>query len=425
MKTNVARRVAVHRGTVTPLRPSLVAKPKTGFLRFSDVDSAVAAMRPSEPMYCLFPNELATNANLFLKNFCGSTYYAVKVNPDPYVLTRLYAAGIRCFDVASLSEVKLVRGLFPDASLAFMHPVKTRKAIRESYFTYGVRVFVLDSLHELDKILEETDGARDLTLFIRLAMPEGSAYHSMSGKFGAPLELAVRLMREIGHKAAKTGMTFHVGSQTLDPASFANAIRMAGEVRNLSGVCPDVLDVGGGFPVRGLGMETPPLTDFFDVIREEIAALRLPPSSEVWCEPGAALAQTSSTLIIQVLLRKGDLLYINDGGYGNLSDLCWNKRRNDMRLVRLRGQEQGASVELKPFMMYGATCDTPDYLPGPFMLPDDVAEGDWIAVSSLGAYSQTFRTNYNGFFDIINVEIQEPSSGKLVVLRPKNTGKIR
>jgi len=413
MKTNVARRVPAQRGHVMTLRPAVAAKDKSGLLRFSNVDAAVAVMRPSEPMYCLFPHELAKNAALFLTHFPGTTHYAVKVNPDPYVLTRLWAAGIHHFDVASLDEVKLVHGMFPDAVMAFMHPVKTRKAICESYFSHGVRTFVLDSHEELAKIMEETKGARDLTLIVRLAMPEGSAYHPMSGKFGASMELAVELMRAVKKKAAKTGVTFHVGSQTLDPGSFANAIRKAGELTKLSGVIPDILDGGGGFPVTGLGMQIPSLTDFFDVIREEIAALQLP-GLEVWSEPGAALAQTSATLVIQVLLRKGDLLYINDGGYGNLSDLCWNKRRNDMRLVR---QEGKGSSELKPFKMYGATCDTPDFLPGPFMLPDDVKEGDFIAVSSLGAYAQTFRTNYNSFFSIINVEIRKPDTAKLLQLR--------
>jgi ornithine decarboxylase len=423
MKTNIVRRSPGTRNNVTQIRPNLAVKSRGGLQRFPHVDAAVVAVRPSEPMHCLFPDALAHNAAMFLNHFPGKTFYAVKVNPDPYVLTRLYAAGITCFDVASLGEVKLVRGLFPEANLAFMNPVKTRKAIREAYFDYGVRAFVLDSLCELTKIMDETKNADDLTLFVRLAMPEGSAYHSMSGKFGVPLDEAVDLMRAVAKKARKTGITFHVGSQTLDPASYAYAIRMAGDLTRLTGICPDVLDVGGGFPVPGLGMAIPPLMSFFDVIREEIAKLDLPPSTEIWCEPGAGLAQTSSTLVIQVLLRRGDILHINDGGYGDLSDLCWNKRRNDMRLVRLDQENPVRDVALKPFTMYGVTCDTPDFLPGPFMLPEDVKEGDWIAVSSLGAYAQTLRTNYNSFFENIDVEIRKPYPANLLRLRPKASRK--
>jgi ornithine decarboxylase len=416
MNTNTVRRLSASRNSFVSARAGYAtAKSQKTLAQFSGVDEAIAVMRPADPMHCLHPHALADSAAQFLRGFPGHAFYAVKVNPDPYVLKRLIDAGIRHFDVASLGEVKLVRGMFPNASLAFMHPVKGREAIRESYFDHGVRVFVLDSFDELRKILEETRNARDLTLFVRLTMPEGSAFHSMSGKFGASHELAVALIREVDKIAFKTGMTFHVGSQTLDPASYVNAIRMADAVVRESGVALDILDVGGGFPVPGLGMPVLPLAAFFDAIREEINKIQLPSDCQIWCEPGAGLAQTSSTLVIKVLLRKDDMLYVNDGGYGNLSDLCWNKRQNDMRMVRLDEKKKGrVSKNMKPFQLFGATCDTPDFLPGPFMLPENVAEGDWLAVSSLGAYAQTLRTNYNGFFSNAEVEIREPSMGKLV-----------
>lgn len=393
-------------GLVIKKPPAILMSGEPELQQFSDVDAAVASLRPAIPMHCLRPQELDRNAAMFLEKFPGHAYYAVKVNPDPYVLRRLYAAGITRFDVASLSEISLTRGLFPHAHLAFMHPVKSRETIRAAYFDYNVRAFVIDSFDELCKIREETDNARDLCLIVRLAMPKGSAYHPLTGKFGAEHDLAVALLRNVASLTSQVGISFHVGSQTMDPVSYVHGIRKAGEALRESGVKPCVFDVGGGFPIVGLNMAIPPLDDYFDAIRHEIAALDLPPSCEIWSEPGAALSGTSSTLVVRVELRKGDVLYLNDGAYGNLSDLCWNKRCNEVRLIRAaRNRDLAPCDTLGSFRFYGPTCDSVDSMPGPFGLPENIAEGDWIAVSSLGAYGQTFRSGYNGFDKNLRVEI--------------------
>lgn len=378
---------------------------ESGLPRFLSVDAAVKALRPVEPMHCLHPSVLVKNAALFLNHFPGTPYYAVKANPDPYVLRRLYASGVRCFDVASLGEVRAVRELFPNADLAFMHPVKSREAIREAYFEHGVRAFVLDSFYEMYKILEETKAAADLNIIVRLAMPNGSAVHPLSGKFGAAPDLAVDLLREIEKISYKVGLSFHVGSQTLDPVSYKEALVLADQVIKRSGVSLDILDVGGGFPIKGLNMEAPPLVDFFEVIREGLVDMNLPKTCQVWCEPGAGLSGSSSTLVVRVELRKDDALYINDGNFGNLFDLCWEKRRNEVRLVRPEQKKSKKEVSLVPYKFYGPTCESMDFMPGPFMLPADVEEGDWIAISGLGAYSRSFRTRYNGFYSDLNVEV--------------------
>jgi ornithine decarboxylase len=424
MGNTIMRRVPVHRNGLTDKKPALAAAGGLRPKQFASVNEAIAILRPAEPMYCYAPAEIEKNAALFLNHFQGSAHYAVKANSDPYILSLLYAAGIHHFDVASLGEVKLVREMFPEASLAFMHPVKAREAIVAAYRDYGVRSFVLDSKDELTKIRRETKGARDLTLIVRLAMPKGSAATPLDGKFGADPELAVSLLRDIAKEGkSKIGISFHVGSQTTDPSSYADAIRLTGRILMESGVKLDVLDVGGGFPIAGLNMETPPLGVFFDVIRAEIATLGLPSSCQIWSEPGAALVGTSGEIVVRVELRKGDLLYLNDGNFGGLRDLCYEKRRNEVRRVRLHGSRVGEEVPaekvpLKAFRFYGPTCESMDYMRGPFMLPENIAEGDWIVVRSLGSYGQTFRAHYNGFYSDLKVEITEGFSGKLLQLRP-------
>ncbi|MGE3624480.1 MAG: type III PLP-dependent enzyme, partial [Bdellovibrionales bacterium] len=384
-----------------------------GLLRFASPEDMVKSLRPAQPVHCMHPEALTERAALFLEHFPGAALYAIKANPDPYVLQRLYAAGIRHFDVASLGEVKLVRGMFPNAHLAFMNPVKSREAIRAAYFEYGVRDFVIDTFEELHKILEETKVAADLGIVVRLGMPKGSAACELSGKFGCTPDVAVSLLRDADKVAHRTGISFHVGSQTLDPASYASAIRKAGEVIKEAGVRIDIFDIGGGFPIPHLGMDILPLTDYFDVIRQEIARLKLPKSCQIWSEPGRALSGTCTTLVVRVELRKGDVLYINDGSYGNMFEVCSMGWKNNVSLIRpaRKGGRKMPAKALMPFRFYGPTCDSVDHMAGPFMLPEDICEGDWIAIRGMGSYMAASQSRFNGFYSDFQVEISgEPGA---------------
>ncbi len=389
---------------------------------FSCIDSAIKSIRPQLPLYCLHPAALANSASAFLAGFPGMTLYAVKSNPDPYVLTKLHSSGIRGFDVASLSEIQLIHRMFPSAFMAFMNPVKSREAIRSAYFDFAIRAFALDCFEELEKIKQETNYASDLTLLVRLEMPKGSALHPLSSKFGAALDVAPALLSATQENSQKVGLAFHVGSQTQDPASYAKAIQLCGKVIAESGVRLDILDVGGGFPIRGLGENIPPLEDFFSVIKREIQCLNLQDTSQVWGEPGLALSGESTILVLRVDLRKGDALYLNDGGYGALFDLCWFKRKNNVSLIRAKAP-QAFEVRVKPFQFFGPTCDSVDHIEGPFMLPEDTREGDWIALHDMGSYAFAMQTGFNGFYSNQKVAIGEAGSGKEPQPRQKDTSR--
>ena len=56
------------------------------------------------------------------------------------------------------------------------------------------------------------------------------------------------------------------------------------------------------------------------------------------------------------------------------------------------------SKKLTAFNFYGPTCDSLDYMKGPFLLPNNIKEGDYIELGQLGAYGTTFRTKFNGFY---------------------------
>ena len=319
----------------------------------------------------------------------------MKCNPEPAVLRALWRGGLRRFDCASIGEVRLVRSIFAEASIHFMHPVKPRAAIREAWGGHGVRDFVLDSAEELAKVLAETGGEAGAArgLVIRLALPKGGAMYDLSGKFGAAPEEAAALLRAARPHAAKLGVSFHVGSQCLDPGAYARAVSLAARVIRESGVAVDLLDVGGGFPVAYPDIVPPPLAAFTTAIARAVAAEGLS-GLELWAEPGRALVAGGTSVVVQVLHRRGDTLFVNDGVYGALSDAGAPGFRFPARLIQPGGE---AVTDLLPFAFFGPTCDSADHMKGPFLLPADVAEGDWIELGQLGAYGGALRTAFNGF----------------------------
>ena len=375
------------RVAVTPLR-----RTASQFGDAPTVDQLVAAERPTDPMHCLRPAAIAGAARDFLAGFPGDVLYAVKCNPEPAVLRALWEGGVRHFDCASAPEVSLVRRMFPDSAIHFMHPVKSRPAIREAYAIHGVRDFVFDSDSELEKILDETQGAADLGLFVRLALPTFGSFvrYDLSGKFGAAPRTAAQLLRAARAKGARAGLSFHVGSQCMDPLAWRAAIELAGETIRASGVQVDVLDVGGGFPVRYPDLDPPPLSAFFSEIAASFAALGLA-GTRLWAEPGRALVAAGTSVVVQVLMRRGCELFVNDGVYGSLFDAGAPGFVFPTRLVG----RQGAGAE--SFSLFGPTCDSADRMAGPFMLPACVAEGDYIEIGQLGAYGACLRTGFNGF----------------------------
>ena len=377
-----------------------------------EVAALVATLRPEEPMLCLRRAAIEAAARDFVQGFPGATLYAVKCNPDPAVLRALWRGGVRHFDCASAGEVALVRGMLPEAAIHFMHPVKARGAIREAWARQGVRDFVLDSAVELRKLLEETvaDGsgpAAGLGLVVRLALPKGGAAYDLSGKFGAAPEEAVALLRAARPHAARLGLSFHVGSQCLDPLAWGRAVALAGQVARAAGVTVDVLDVGGGFPAAYPGMENPPpLGAFFAEIEDAAEEAGLG-GAVLWAEPGRALVAGGASIVVQVQLRRDGALYVSDGVYGCLSDAAPRTGfRFPARLLRPEGPVPATA--LRDFALFGPTCDSADHMPGPWPLPEDVREGDWIEIGQLGAYGACLQTGFNGFDPARLVEVRDP-----------------
>jgi ornithine decarboxylase len=391
------------RTAVSPLRrrfPDVAAPLPT-------VDDVIATQRPEEPVHCLRPAAVRANARAFIQGFPGDVMYAVKCNPEPAILRALHAGGVTHFDCASIGEVSLVRQMFPTAAIHFMHPVKPRGTIRETWARHGVRDYALDSTEELAKILHETAAtgvAGDLGLIVRLALPRGSAMLDLSGKFGASPDAAAELLRASRPHAVRLGLSFHVGSQCLDPLAWRAALALAREVIAIAGVAVDLIDIGGGFPVPYPDIEPPPIGAFLAEIEAGVERLGLP-NARLWAEPGRALVAGGASVVVQVQHRRGDALYISDGVYGALADAGELGFRYPVRLIRPDGAQP--STQHIGFSFFGPTCDSADKMRGPFHLPADTTEGDWIEIGQLGAYGGCMRTAFNGFDRARLVEVAD------------------
>jgi ornithine decarboxylase len=372
-------------------------------------------LQPAAPVTLVRPEAALKAARFFALHFPGKSFYAVKANPSPDLIRLLWAGGIRQFDVASIAEVRLVRELLPEATLAFMHPVKAAEAIAEAYHRHGVRIFSLDSHEELAKIVAATmtDGvpAADLTLCVRLRVSSGHSKVSLASKFGVGLSDAPALLLATRQAADALGICFHVGSQAMSPAAYADALGLVRAAIVEAGVTVDVIDVGGGFPSRYPGMEPPPLETYFAVIERAFEALPISYSSELWCEPGRALSADYASVLVRVEKRRGNELFINDGAYGSLFDAAHLDWRYPVRLVRGSGPSRRPDAD---FALYGPTCDDMDHMKGPFPLPADVHVGDYVEIGQLGAYGQAMRTAFNGFGNGDTRIVSDPPMSSLI-----------
>lgn len=383
--------------------------------------------RPVEgPVACARPDRLTIAASWFQNNFPGEVLYAVKANPSPWVIDTLYAAGMRWFDVASLPEVELVAARCPGATMAFMHPVKSRHAIRRAYFDHGVKIFVLDCEAELNKIVQETDGAKDLTLVVRIAVSNDGSALPLAGKFGVSAEEAPELIRTARAHADELGVSFHVGSQCMAPSAYRAAMMEASRLIAQAGVTVDIVDVGGGFPSVYPGMTPPPLADFIETIKAAFEDMMVLENADLWCEPGRALIAESVSVLTRVELIKGDAVHLNDGAYGCLFDIVHARWPFPVRVHRADGTQ---AEQTQDYRLYGPTCDAIDSFPGTYALPADLCEGDVIEFGMLGAYGTAMATRFNGFGDVQTVEVADYPWASLYTdaareVRPDTGGRV-
>ncbi len=384
---------------------------------FNNASDVIKNLSPDIPAYLYRSKAVKKAASWFVKNFKdfesevngakynSRTLFSVKSNSDERVARDVFGNGVTDFDVASIKEVRQIHSLFgKDVKMYFMHPVKSREAIDEAYFKYGIRDFSFDSSEELKKILEVTKEAKDLSLHLRIKMNCRDSAVNLSGKFGINLKKSQSLAKKARQAAEKFGVCFHVGSQCMDPRQYSAAIKRVAEFFDEAGVELDSFDIGGGFPADYPGMNIRPMEDYLDRIKKAISLTSLKEGCEILCEPGRALVAECESLLVRVEAKKGKLLYINDGSYGGLFDAGILGFSYFCSAFKSNGRKIKSENE-KKYSFYGPTCDSLDFMKGPFVLPEEIEVGDYIEIYNLGAYSKTLRTSFNGYDDILQLNV--------------------
>ena len=387
--------------------------------KFKSVEELVNQLKPEKPVYCIRKKSILSASKFFQKNFPGKILYAVKTNPHPEIIKTLIKSGINQFDVASIEEIKAVRKFSQSAKCSFMHTVKSRESITEAYFKYGVKTFALDTKDELVKIIESTSNAKDLELFVRVSVSNEHAEIDLSKKFGALNSEATGLLRLVKQHSSKIGLSFHVGSQCMHPISYTKGINEIGNIIKKTKIIPDYINVGGGFPTIYPDLIPQSLNNYIDEIKKGLKNLKIENLPEIICEPGRALVAESGSTIVRVNLKKKQKLYINDGTYGTLFDAGTPNIVFPSKMIK-DSSNKIISKKLTAFDFYGPTCDSMDYMKGPFLLPNNIKENDYIELGQLGAYGLTFRTQFNGFF---SDEIYEVEDNPIMSLYDKGTNK--
>ncbi len=387
--------------------------------KFKSVEELVKQLRPDKPIYCIRKNSILSASRFFQNQFPGKILYAVKTNPHPEIIKTLIKSGIEQFDVASIEEIKAVRKFSQNAKCSYMHTVKSKESITEAYFKYGIKTFALDTKDELIKIIESTSGARDLELFVRVSVSNEHAEIDLSKKFGALNSEASGLLRLAKQYSKKIGLSFHVGSQCMHPISYTKGITEIGNIIKKTKIVPDYINVGGGFPTIYPDLIPQSLDSYFDEIKKGLENLKLDNLPEIICEPGRALVAESGSTIVRVNLRKKQKLYINEGTYGTLFDAGTPNIVFPSKMIKDTSNKI-ISKKITAFDFYGPTCDSMDYMKGPFLLPNNIKENDYIELGQLGAYGLTFRTQFNGFY---SDEIYEVEDGPIMSLYNKDVNK--
>jgi ornithine decarboxylase len=216
------------------------------------------------------------------------------------------------------------------------------------------------------------------------------------------------------------------------PEAYRAAMEIVSDLIRQAQVTIDIVDVGGGFPAAYPGLTPPPLDTYIGEIAAAFESMPVLENADLWCEPGRALCAEAGSHVVRVELRKGDALYLNDGAYGALFDAAHDGLIYPTRLLRAK---KGPRRPLKAFRLYGPTCDSIDTLKGPFLLPADVGEGDYIEFGLTGAYGAALATKFNHFGDYIEAIVEDApltsmyglaaEEQNVVAMKPRKTAAVR
>jgi ornithine decarboxylase len=330
----------------------------------------------------------------------ASMYYAVKANPEPEILKRLVKLG-SSFDAASIFEIEqcLAVGASPDR-ISFGNTIKKNKDISRAY-QLGIRLFSFDSIGELEKLAVHAPGSK---VYCRLLVETTGALWPLARKFGCGSDTAFDLMvhsQQLGLKPY--GLSFHVGSQQMDPTQWEKPIGLAKELFSRlaqNGIQLEMLNLGGGFPAHYQS----------SILEERIYGAEIMAALErhfgdrqpsLMIEPGRSLVAEAGIVHAEVVLiseksypKNVRWVFLDIGKFNGLSETT-----DEPILYKiLTSYDDGAPTA--PVILAGPTCDSADilYEKTKYQLPVDLKVGDRIEIHSTGAYTHSYSSIcFNGF----------------------------
>jgi ornithine decarboxylase len=302
------------------------------------------------------------------------------------------------FDCASKAEIDLVLSLgVPPSRIIYAQPCKTKSYLRHAQ-KVGVTLMTFDNTDELCKI---KDCYPDAELVLRILTDDSASACRLSTKYGASLEYAEELLHLVRQLDLNlVGVSFHIGSGASDPNSFGKAVKDARDVFDHAatlGFDLKLLDVGGGF-----------VDETFETFAgnlNEALEEHFPTNVRIIGEPGRYYASNAFTLAANVIARrevavdrdggKGYMLYLNDGVYGNFSNIIFD-HQHPVPQVFARSTGNELPIE---YSIWGPTCDGIDVITDRYFLPGVIEVGDWLFFENMGAYTKCSATKFNGFSD--------------------------
>jgi ornithine decarboxylase len=378
---------------------------------YLNTSALIAAEAPDFPSFLYSERELRKAVKVFKKGFNGLLTYAVKCNPSPHIIAKLHDEGLKAFDVASNTEMALVRDHAPGAAMHYNNPIKNRREIERAYEEFGVRSFTIDHPQQLDQLAAVVSPSRDVEVTTRFKAGKALKSYDFGTKFGVMEQGAVEIASMVEQMGYTASLCFHVGSQCEDAYAYERHIAAAGRIVEESGIELKRLNIGGGFPAPYPTSVAPPMDYYFETIAEAVEANFGSSKPELIVEPGRALVTSSTSLLLRVKHQRGGLsVYLNDGAYGSLMEVKFMDFTPPVRVWR--GARIHTEDEVAGFTIFGPTCDSYDVLPQTFMLPFDIDEDDWIEFGLMGAYTQASLTPFNGFDRRDWYQVDEIYTGK-------------
>ena len=325
--------------------------------------------------------------------------YAVKANSNIGILNVMAKLGSG-FDIVSQGELERVLEAGGEASkVVFSGVAKSRAEIMRA-LEVGIRCFNVESiaeLHHINQIAGEMGKVAPLSLRVNPDVDAHTHPYISTGlkenKFGVSVDEA----REVYKLAATlphvkiTGMDCHIGSQLTELQPFLDAtdrlIRLIEQLKE-DGITLKHLDLGGGLGVTYTDETPPHPSDYAAALLNKLKNYK---DLEIILEPGRAIAANAGILVAKVQYLKSNEsrnFAITDTGMNDMiRPALYEAYMNIIEIDRTLGREKAI------YDVVGPVCETSDFLGKQRELA--IAEGDYIAQRSAGAYGASMSSNYN------------------------------